>query len=306
MRHITKYTILILKSVSKINFNQEDEWTSLPPIGHNIFPMFSEWVWKPSCPLPPSTAGKQHLCPRNIFAGRKLRRVHDATIKHLFLSPWENATYKTRFSHEAAICISRPGDERLVRVASRRTSYGVETARFQCGIFFLFFYFFTRHSMTTNRIATLCRNSAKKSSSNTAAVHSAVCLMQFYNPACRLMDTSGGEKKEGGRQHFPLKKLYQHGMKEKKNPKKDKHINNGWMNPCGSQQILRYYFFASTNTLVVHLKEKAFNNLHAFGINSILHFFVFNGPTYETCFIGASGCSLSKTAWRCLFKGERC
>lgn len=29
--------------------------------------------------------------------------------------------------------------------------------------------------MTTNRIATLCRNSAKTSSSSTAAVHSAVC-----------------------------------------------------------------------------------------------------------------------------------
>lgn len=270
MRHITKYTILILKYVSKIKFNQEDEWTSLPPIHHNIFPTFSVWVGKPSCPLPPSTAGKQHLCPRNISAGRILRRVHDATIKHLFLSPWENATYKTRFSREAATCISRPGNECLVRVGSRWTSYGAETARFQCGIFFFFFSFL----WGTNRIVTLCRNSAKTSSSNTAAVHSAVCLMRFYNPACGLMDTSGGKKKEGGRQHFPLKKLYQHGMKEKKNPKKDKYMNNGWMNPCGSQRIVYYYFFASTNTLVVQLKEKTFNNLYAFGINSILLFFL--------------------------------
>lgn len=68
------------------------------------------------------------------------------------------------------------------------------------------------------------------------------------------------------------------------------------MNPCGSQRIVYYYFFASTNTLVIQLKEKTFNNLYAFGINSILlFFFVFNGPTYQTCFIGASGCSLSKT-----------
>lgn len=68
------------------------------------------------------------------------------------------------------------------------------------------------------------------------------------------------------------------------------------MNPCGSQRIVYYYFFASTNTLVVQLKEKTFNNLHAFGINSILlFFFVFNGTTYQTCFIGASGCTLSKT-----------
>lgn len=45
------------------------------------------------------------------------------------------------------------------------------------------------------------------------------------------------------------------------------------MNPCGSQRIVYYYFFASTNTLVVQLKEKTFNNLYAFGINSILLFF---------------------------------
>lgn len=42
---------------------------------------------------------------------------------------------------------------------------------------------------------------------------------------------------------------------------------------------------------------KTFNNLYSFGINSILLFFfyVLNGPTIQTCSIGASGCSLSKT-----------
>lgn len=55
-------------------------------------------------------------------------------------------------------------------------------------------------------------------------------VMQFYNPACRLMDTSGGGKKEGGRQHFPLKKLYPHGMKEKKKKSQKRQTYQQWEN----------------------------------------------------------------------------
>lgn len=240
------------------------------------FPRFPARVWKPSCPLPPSTAGKQRLRRRNTeSAGGILRRVHAASsICFCRHATCRNATYKTRFSHEAATRTSRPGDECLARGASRRTGYRAETARFQCGIFFVVF-FFMRRTMTTNRIATLCRNLAKTSSSNTAAVHSTVCLMQFYSPA---FPGNGhqwwGKKKKGRRKNFLWRNSINMAWKKKKNPKKTNITMGEWI-LCGIQRIVYYYFLPRQTPwwLSWKNKNKTFNNLYYFGINSILLFF---------------------------------